>query len=144
MLGTQIGLIAEVHSDERRTISEFNGEDTSVQNFVVHEPGLPLGEHYHERKRETFVILEGGGLLLLAKVNKNRQMVGKIRQVPLEAGSVVVIDKMVAHTFFLRVGSRMICLSSEPFNPDDMDLNAFPLAAEIDLSSAKELQEKDA
>ena len=44
-----------VHADHRRIISEVNGPDYSVQRFEILGT-VPLGNHYHEHKTETFII----------------------------------------------------------------------------------------
>ena len=50
------GVLVLAHEDERRRIEEFNGSDFSIQYFKVSR-ALPLGNHYHTRRVETFVVL---------------------------------------------------------------------------------------
>jgi mannose-6-phosphate isomerase-like protein (cupin superfamily) len=113
-----LGMIAFVLEDERRELSEFDTEyaDFSVQRFVVKER-IPLGNHYHTKKDEVFVILSGRGRVILQKVGVNKN--GETT-LPLKKGSVVYIPKNTAHTFLLEIGSEMICFSTKAFDKDDM------------------------
>ncbi len=117
------GKIKEVHADARRAISEFNSPTGgfSIQSFIVTADELPLGNHFHNDKEETFVILEGGGKVLLAQVNEDGQPI-QIAIYSLEAGSVVKVCPRTAHTFFLKPGSRMICFSSKAFDENNKDM----------------------
>jgi oxalate decarboxylase/phosphoglucose isomerase-like protein (cupin superfamily) len=123
-MNLQTGTITLAHQDDRRAVSEFNGQDMSIQVFEVFASDLPLGRHFHRRKRETFLIQEGSGEVLLCEADTDGNSVGQPKTVKLESGSVVVVDPMMAHTFYLAPGTKMVCFSSAPFNPDDMDLNA--------------------
>lgn len=42
-------LLQHVHTDERRSIYEYNGSDFSVQSFEVHSANVPLGNHFHKK-----------------------------------------------------------------------------------------------
>lgn len=122
-MNAQTGTIARVHADERRVISEFNGTDMSVQAFEVFASDLPLGKHFHRRKREVFIIQEGTGQVLLAPVDIDGNCAGAVEKISLQNGTVIVIDPWMAHTFYLEPGTKMVCVSSAPFNPDDMDMS---------------------
>jgi len=118
-----IGRFMSVHRDERRAITEFNSleGDFSVQSFEIHQP-IPLGNHYHRRRVETFIILEGGGTLTTQDVNGNVTPMGSITETKVKAGDVIWMPTHVAHTFVLDPGSKMICLSSIAFDQNDMDM----------------------
>ncbi len=124
MTTVECGPIVSVHKDARREISEFNGEGFSLQSFEIFER-LPLGNHFHTNKNETFVILEGGASLLTKLITADSTDVVHTRTV--SKGDVVRIPPMVAHTFLLEPGSKMMCFSSVPFNPDDMDMTPHKL-----------------
>jgi mannose-6-phosphate isomerase-like protein (cupin superfamily) len=112
-----IGLIGLVHEDARRAISEFNTDDWgfSVQQFRIKEK-IPLGNHYHKRKDEIFVILKGSGHVILQKVGES-----KVKEtILLKTGSVIYVPKNMAHTFVLEPDSEMICFSTKAFDKDDM------------------------
>jgi mannose-6-phosphate isomerase-like protein (cupin superfamily) len=112
-----VGLIGLVHEDARRAISEFNTEDWdfSIQQFKIKEK-IPLGNHYHAKKDEIFVILKGSG-----QVTTQKREVPESRETfDLKTGSVVYVPKNMAHTFVLEPESEMICFSTKAFDKDDM------------------------
>lgn len=115
----QIGRIELVHEDHRRAIAEFNGDNFSVQHFKVKEP-IPLGNHYHKGKTETFTILQGDGILLLQDTT-NPSAATEFHR--LRAGAVVEIPPGWAHTFFLKGGSEMLCRSSARFDEANQDMH---------------------
>jgi len=108
-----------VHEDGRRAISELNLADSSIQSFVIKQADLPLGNHYHEKKAELFIITKGSGRVYLYKLGKLEKHKDPLE---LKKGSVVVVPKYTAHTFILEPGSEMLCLSSAPFNEEDKDM----------------------
>lgn len=118
----ECGAIREVHSDERRRISEFNGSNCSVQKFLIFSDNLPLGRHFHRNKAETFVILKGGGVVLLCDTDHEGNRFGEVRHHDLYQHSVIVIEPRTAHTFYLTPGTEMLCHSSTPFDPDQPDM----------------------
>jgi mannose-6-phosphate isomerase-like protein (cupin superfamily) len=116
----------EVSADIRRTISEVNDSenDYSVQFFKVQEQ-IPLGNHYHVRKYEVFLVLKGEGGLYVQTLTKAAEKVGGMRRVSIQAPCVVRIPPLVAHAFLLSPGSEMICYSSKAY--DQSDLHPYPL-----------------
>lgn len=119
-----VGLATLVSKDARRTIHEYNdpAQDLSVQLFEIERP-IPLGNHYHKEKDETFVITAGGGFVRL----QGKDVCSDLR---LQQGSVVMVPAGVTHTFVLREGSTMICFSSKAFNAKDMISNPLMTAEE--------------
>lgn len=114
-----IGELKVVHTDTRRTIHEFNGEDFACGYFEIHHSNLPLGVHAHAKKSETFIISKGSGVLHTCKVDFHGNPLGPRRIQTLQEGSVAHLMPYEAHTFYLETGSRMYCYSSTPFDPDD-------------------------
>lgn len=112
-----VGLIDLVHEDARRAIAEFNTDDWdfSVQRFATKER-IPLGNHYHVKKDEIFVILKGGGSVATQRVKEPESR----ETFSLKIGSVIYVPKNMAHTFELEPGSEMICFSTKAFDKDDM------------------------
>ena len=114
-----VGKVKEVHADTRRTISELNGSDFSVQLFKVYQSNLPLGKHAHRARMETFTILCGEGFVLICTVDGQGNKLGIPERHELTAGSVIHIPPHVAHTFYLSPGTEMHCYSSAAFDPSD-------------------------
>lgn len=123
-----VGSFTLVHEDGRRKISEFNSvkADRSAQSFEVKEP-IPLGNHFHRRRFETFVITGGGGKVTTCTVDEQGQRVGESVTTDVIAGSVVFIPPLTAHTFVLEPGSTMLCAASIAFDPKDMDMHTHEL-----------------
>lgn len=115
----QVGSLSPVHKDHRREIFECNFADCSLQDLEICS-GLPLGNHYHARKDELFIILDGGGLCFSQDVTPSGHGTGEVTCHVVEKGTVVRIHRFTAHAFLLRPGSRMLCFSSCRHAPDDM------------------------
>jgi oxalate decarboxylase/phosphoglucose isomerase-like protein (cupin superfamily) len=117
-----VGSLEVVSEDKRRIIKESSDNKSfSVQHFVVSADSLPLGNHYHpEGKTETFVILKGGGKVLIYPVNQNGEKIGDVVEHRLQAMTVIHIPPYNVHTFYLTPGSEMVCASSREFRPEDL------------------------
>jgi mannose-6-phosphate isomerase-like protein (cupin superfamily) len=114
-------VLSNGHHDSRRTLTEVVFSDRSVQNFDIHAV-LPLGNHYHEKKDETFVVIEGSGTLALQQVDPITKHGGEITRHTIVSGSVILIRPWTAHTFWMITPARMIGYSSTPYNEEDNDL----------------------
>ena len=121
MFKLETGTLRPVHKDARRAISEMNGSNFSLQSFEIFQ-SIPLGNHYHERKTETFLLIEGSGELVTQDITQK-----KVLRQDIEQGAVIRIEPGIAHTFVLAPGSKMIGYSSTPFDPNDMDMHAHKL-----------------
>lgn len=123
MNGFQVGSIQLVHTDSRRAIFEFNGQSFSFQKFIISDGSKPVGNHFHKRKKETFFILEGGGIVALCPQND----LSKKEVFKVSAGTIIYIEQEIAHTFWLESGTVMVNFSSMPFDQNDQDLSPFIL-----------------
>jgi dTDP-4-dehydrorhamnose 3,5-epimerase-like enzyme len=119
LLNGLFGSTVLVHSDFRREIFEFNGEDFSIQRIVIGENKQVLGNHYHEKKWECFYVQSGQGVVSLCDVNDSDK---SILRCFLHKGSVLKIKPYTAHKFEMEPGSELICFSSTSFNADDKDM----------------------
>ena len=120
------GSVTLVNADIRRSISEYNDArlDYSIQLFTVHQP-IPLGNHYHTKKFEVFVILEGEGMLTSCAVDTQGNRIGRRATKTITAPFTIRIEPYTAHAFILHPGSKMLCYSSKSY--DHSDLVAFRL-----------------
>ncbi len=122
-----IGKLELVHEDARRKIAEFNSpdEDYSVQEFTIHEE-IPLGNHYHTKKFEVFVITKGRGRLLTLPLRYGlggfSSADSEVEEQDVKAGMVIRIERGIVHTFIMKKGSKMLCFSSQAFNKEDQDI----------------------
>ncbi|MBI2121736.1 MAG: hypothetical protein HYT98_01305 [Candidatus Sungbacteria bacterium] len=110
--------------DNRRIIEEFNCTEGgfSVGRFFIKNDDKALGNHYHRDKEETFVILDGSGIVVTQKLLTSGNPLGPVERTELQPDSVVKIMRYTAHAFLLKPGSRMICYSSAAFNLENQDL----------------------
>lgn len=120
------GRFQAVHEDARRTIleQEFPDEPLSLQRQLIKDR-LPLGNHYHEHKREVFVVLSGGGMVRYARVGADGRPEEVQQRDDVAPGSVIVVPARVAHAFLLEPGSELLCYSEVLF--DEQDLNRLVL-----------------
>ncbi len=122
-----IGPLGLVHEDNRRSIQEFNGVDRSIQQFRIKE-SIPLGNHFHKGKSETFLLVSGSGFLASCDVSpKDGKQTSEVEIQEIKEGEMVHIPAYTAHTFRFRPGSHLLCFSSTPFDENNKDLNPFTL-----------------
>lgn len=116
------------HQDQRRTITEAvlpNGG--AVQQFEVHSQCV-LGNHYHTRRTETFVVMQGVGILITQQLHPDgRPMTAAPQSTALAPGSVVHVPPYTAHAFILSSGAVMVCYSSHAYTPKDPDMHSYKL-----------------
>ena len=128
-----VGTLLEVHRDVRRAIAEYNAMDMSfsVQRFSItgHEP---LGNHYHRQKSETFVITSGFGVVILASMRENGEVLGGPKRHRIAPGSVIHVPAMTAHVFvFTTDSAEMFCWSSAGFDRAAPDIHPYVLVPNV-------------
>ncbi|HLZ56180.1 MAG TPA: hypothetical protein VKR06_04465 [Ktedonosporobacter sp.] len=123
-----VGHFLQAHRDERRTLWEWNFPSSAVQSFLI-TSSMPLANHFHKEKQETFLLLEGEGSCTWLALYLDGSPQGMPETIQLEAGSLLQIFPFTAHAFRLKPGSRMICFSSVAFNPENKDM--FPYQLEV-------------
>ncbi len=121
------GILEHAHTDDRRVIFECNLSTSSVQLFVI-TAAIPLGNHYHKKRQETFVIVHGKGKCAYLSLDEKGRPLGEQMLLSLEQSSVIQIKPFTAHALQLDPGSTMLCYSSIPFDPDDPDMFMYELA----------------
>lgn len=129
-----MGHITHAHTDERRSISEFDSPEGgfSVQTFKITK-SIPLGNHYHKAKFEVFILLRGMADLITQNINpENGEPIGEPVNTRVGEGMVIKILPFTSHAFrFLSdpdpqipsiesEPAEMICLSSAAFDKNDM------------------------
>lgn len=133
--------LQHVHTDDRRSIYEYNGSDFSVQSFEVHSANIPLGNHFHKKSvwniesngsdlwklSEMFIFDEGSWVLLLQKLSPDGKTIAKMEEFRILTQSILVINPFEAHTLYLEPGTKFRWFRPYPFDKDDMDMNSHPL-----------------
>ena len=117
------GRIAVGHTDPRRTIYDLirggdaGGKQTlhNLAYFSPLKPGAHIGDHYHKKMWETYLILSGTGTMHL------RDQEGHKQRIPIESCPyMVTIPPYVGHT--LVAGSQMTLLIAATGEPDPSDM----------------------
>lgn len=122
-----VGELCFAHEDERRRIEEvLLPGGGSVQQFQIspERDTLILGNHYHQDNEreftEVFVILEGGGTFFGSDADSSA-----VTETEIGPGSVIRVPQNHTHTFILRGGSRMLCVSTGRLVASGEDKNTF-------------------
>jgi mannose-6-phosphate isomerase-like protein (cupin superfamily) len=98
-----------VSEDHRRKLSEFgNGGTWKVCKVVEMKDDMWIGNHYHKKKDEMFVLWEGSGTFVVEKETKQTW-----------APYSVFVPRGTYHAFKLTKGSVLLCLASELHDPKD-------------------------
>ena len=98
-----------VSEDHRRKLSEFgNGGNWKVCKIVEMKEDSWVGNHFHKKKDEIFVLLDGGGTFVVEQKTTHEW-----------APYSVFIPRDTYHAFKLQKGSVLICLASELHDPKD-------------------------
>lgn len=98
-----------VSEDNRRRLSEIgNGKSWKVCKILeMKEDGL-VGNHYHKKKDEMFLLWEGSGTFVVEKETS-------VQFAPYS----VFIPRGTYHAFTLKKGSVLIGLVTEEHDPSD-------------------------
>lgn len=107
--------------DERGTFVEvFKDPDFGQISYSVSRPRVVRGNHYHKRKIEKFLVLQGEG-----KMRMRNRLSGEAKEFDLsgEAPKIVEIPSDWVHNIENKGENDMIMLvwANEVFKPDDAD-----------------------
>lgn len=119
--------LTPAHQDDRRTIHEaFVDVGVTVRESVlaVHGNG-ELGNHYHARLTEVFLLASGEADLTIQEVDGGGRPTGEARSERLIAPIVVVVPPFVAHRFSFPAPAILCCRANRRFEPDDVIPFAF-------------------
>ena len=97
------------HEDNRRALTEFgNGRTWKVCKVIEAKENCYLGNHYHKKKDESFMLIKGDGEIKTGGNSHKMQLFEEY-----------FVPAYIRHEFFLITGSILIGLCSEEFNPKD-------------------------
>lgn len=115
-----------IKKDNRgRLIELIKGKDIDGGKFgqILITTALPektKGNHYHKRKREWYVVVQGTGLLILKDIKSN-----ELKKIILKASSPLLIEipRNVGHAIKNIGKDELLLLAyvNEEFNPKDPD-----------------------
>lgn len=95
------------HEDTRRSLIDLELPAKAVK-ILTAKKGCVVGDHWHNKKEEWFLLISGSGTVQLGSVVKDIQR-EKVYHAP----------KGLYHRFYLDEGSVMVGVASEPFDPKD-------------------------
>ncbi len=109
-----------IHKDKRRALREFESKEGkfSIQHYEVFKK-VPMGNEFHKKREEIFVIVEGGGTVLLRRIGENGTPISKLQKHIIKAPATIWIPPYTAHTLVMRPGTKMICYTNRLFEPKD-------------------------
>ena len=93
------------HKDNRRTLYEFEYPVTKI--LEIHEDCV-LGNHYHKKRTEVFVLLKGSIVATLNGVDQEMK--------PFEP---LKVEPEVMHTFKAKEGSILLEFATRFYDPTD-------------------------
>lgn len=91
-------------------------------NLVETEVNVTRGNHYHEKTKEVFIILEGAVRVIAQNIVKNK-LTGDIEEKILKRGDVILIDPYVNHIFYTLKKSKWINVLSQIIQKDNPDIH---------------------
>ncbi len=99
-----------MHEDDRRIIYDWAAGEFKSAKAVVVKQAIPIGDHYHKNKEETFLLLQGKFMELV---------VGDDKRKDIPAPFVVFVPKGVYHKFICEPGSILLGVATELFDIND-------------------------
>lgn len=98
-----------VNKDNRRNLYEFGNNKTwKVIKFLDIKDDCIIGDHYHNNKEELFILISGRATFTNDTIT--------YEVLPFE--EITVIPRTY-HKFEIKKGSKLLCLASEIFDPND-------------------------
>ena len=125
-----------LHSDNRGTLFESARADSKGQVFFsTSHPGITRGQHFHFRKVERFLVIQGE-----AKIRMRRVLNDEVITYQVSGNRPQAIDIPTLHTHNIsNVGDTPLLTlfwSGEHFDPDDSD--TYPMIVEISTTQSAE------
>lgn len=92
-----------IHEDDRRIL-----EDWPEAKIITAKTDCILGNHYHMKKTEIFILTIGEAILSMNGTSEFMKLGFEYKILPGQK-----------HTFQMKAGSRMIGICSQAFDPTD-------------------------
>jgi UDP-2-acetamido-2,6-beta-L-arabino-hexul-4-ose reductase len=110
-----------IHSDARGSFGEILKTANSGQfSFFTAAPGMTRGNHYHHRKAEKFLVVEGEAVIQMRHIISDERL-----EIPLSGAVPVVVDTVPGwcHNITNTGSTTLVVLlwASEVFDPEHPD-----------------------
>lgn len=112
-----------VHEDSRRRVYDLAIPGGSLKRIEVLSQ-QSLGNHYHERCTENYLIVSGGGTYTSCRTDASDTAESTVGVAP---GDLIHIPPRVAHAFRLEPGTMLVCYSTAAFDENAPDVVPYPL-----------------
>lgn len=99
-----------VHEDARRKLHELPPGEFKVCKAIVAKEGCVLGNHWHAKKTETFMLVSG---------RARHVIVGELQWADLPAPYDWIVPPGTYHVFDLEPGSVLVGTATAEFDPAD-------------------------
>jgi GDPmannose 4,6-dehydratase len=108
MVDAELQKVKPTHSDDRRDLTSYpEAKVLRLKRDAV------IGQHYHLRKEESFILSEGSGSMLLETAP------GLLAMEQMQLGKIYIVKPGQYHEFRLTAGSVLVGLNSQPYDPAD-------------------------
>lgn len=94
-----------VNKDNRRSLYEY---EYPVTKILVAHKDCEVGNHYHKRKEELFILVSGLGYASIGNKGGQMRLLKEYK-----------IEKNVFHTFYLKKGAVLIGFCTRKYDPKD-------------------------
>lgn len=117
-----------LHQDKRGWLveNEVGKARTSMKHFLVStsKPGEVRGQHYHKRKREWFLVIQGEGRIVFQDIATGENFFVDVTE---KTPQMVEIPPLIAHAIINTGKKKMIMFGviNEPLNRSDPDTYPF-------------------
>jgi len=98
------------HEDARRRLIEWGKGTWKVAKVITAAQDCVVGEHYHRKKDEQFLLLSGRCI---------QSQVGDDMMMYVTAPREWYVPRGMYHSFALEAGSVLLGLASEEYDPTD-------------------------
>jgi UDP-2-acetamido-2,6-beta-L-arabino-hexul-4-ose reductase len=119
--GAELSQPLTIHSDARGSFGEILKTANSGQfSFFTAAPGMTRGNHYHHRKAEKFLVVEGEAVIRMRHIVTDERL-----EIPLNGAVPVVVDTVPGwcHNITNTGSTTLVVLlwASEVFDPEHPD-----------------------
>lgn len=119
--------VLKLHADQRGSLFEAAKGGAAGQTFMSWtHPGVTRGDHFHLRKVERFLVVQGEAIIRIRRV-----LGDEVREFPVSGGTPAAVDMPTLHTHSIEnVGNGPLLTlfwTNEVFDPQDPDTYADPV-----------------
>ncbi len=100
----------KTHEDDRRLLIDYAAGDFKAAKYLKTKACCTVGDHYHRRKDESFLLVEG---------RASRILIGDSLQFNVNAPAEFYVPRGTYHAFDLDAGAVLLGTATAVFDPSD-------------------------